>query len=108
MLTQTLFSGYFIVIIFIIFMNVVSLIYYLRIIKSVLFEEKNDVSVMPLKFVNILNENESEDDVRILEDFNSYLSWVVFFSLYLFVYFDEIQIFVTTNSENFLAGIYLF
>lgn len=102
LLTQMLLSGYFVVVVFMVFMNVVSLIYYLRIIKTILFEENNSISFDTLKFINENYEKNFKSDLEILRDFSFYLSLTIFFSIYLFVYFDEIQSYLIDNSENFL------
>jgi len=108
LLTQILSSGYFIVIIFIILMNVLSLSYYLKIIKTILFEESNVLAVNKLSYVNnTLNKNLINEKSVLLE-FSLYLLFIIFFSIALFVYFGEIETFLTDNSKNFLSATFIF
>ena len=108
LLTQAASSGYFIVVIFIILMNVLSLIYYLKIIKTILFEESNDLSVIKPIIINNIKNNNVINKENLLLEFSLFLSLIIFASIYLFVYFDTVEIFILNHSNNFfLAGFFL-
>ena len=108
LLTQALASGYFVVVVFIIFMNVVSLVYYLRIIKTILFEEKNVLSFTKSKFINTKFDKDTFNEKKMLIDFNLYLVFILFFSIFLFFYFSDIEVFVACNTENYLLHQFVF
>lgn len=104
LLVQVLASGYFVVVVFVIFMNVISLTYYLRIIKTILFEEKNVLSSIKLKYINDKFDKDMFNEKKMLIDFNLYLIFILFFSIYLFVYFSDIEVFIAYTSESYFVA----
>lgn len=107
MLTQIAISGYFLVVLFIIILNAVALVYYLRIIKAMLFEEKNAISFTSSEYIIDDIKKNYNDTYNITVDFILYLFFALYISAYLFFYIDEIQNYLNGNySENFLNLFY--
>jgi NADH:ubiquinone oxidoreductase subunit 2 (subunit N) len=107
MLTQITISNYFLVVIFMIILNAIALVYYLRIIKAMLFEEKNAVSVTATEYIVDDMKKNYNDTYNITLDFILYLFFAVYISAYLFLYIDEIQNYLNGNSsENYLNLFY--
>jgi NADH-quinone oxidoreductase subunit N len=100
LLVKALSSGYFLVVIFMILMNVLSLTYYLRIIKTILFEEKNNFSFTKFRYIDVKLSKRAQ--LGIIADFILCLLFIIFFSIVLLLYFNEIEFFISQNSTNFL------
>ena len=94
MLTQIAISGYFLVVLFIIILNAVALVYYLRIIKAMLFEEKNAISFTSSEYIIDDIKKNYNDTYNITVDFILYLFFaIVHFCLFVFLYWWNSKLF---------------
>jgi NADH-quinone oxidoreductase subunit N len=108
LLIQVLSSGYFIAAVFVILMNVLSLIYYLKIIKTILFEENNNLGITKINYIESKNDAYLFNEKTVLLEFSFYLFIISFFSIFLFIYFNDVEIFITKYSKNFFLSPYFF